>query len=361
MVQNLNINVQKYKHRIEYIDIAKGMGMLLVAWGHIMLSGWTNPFIYAFHIPLFFFISGMMFHRDRQGGFKNFLIKRIKTILLPYLTYSFITWGIWGSYNLLLHNTVESYWMPLLQTFIGQGSGGYLVHNVPLWFVTCLMVVEILYYFIDMLPEWLDVLMCIALTVLGYLMIEVWDERFELLPWNIEVACAAMIFYASGNMLIKHFRHDQLLQTCRKYKACAVVIAISLAVAVYFGSQSTGHVSMGSDLLGNNPLLFYFDAFCGTVMILIISSLLSFVGGIPLQGIKWIGENSFHVMALHNPIKGFVVVVVARGFQCSKELVENSYLYSGISFVITLIVTVVAVMMVRKLIKLICKTALKKW
>ncbi len=281
MVKETKSTMQRVKQRIEYIDIAKGIGMLLVVWGHIMIGGWTNPFIYAFHIPLFFFISGMMFRRNTQGGFKTFLIKRIKTIVLPYLFYSFISWGVWVAYNLLLHNTVESYVMPLVQTFIGQGSGGFLVHNVPLWFVTCLVVVEVLYYFIDMLPEWINAVVCIALSILGYLMIEVWNDAFELLPWSIEVAFAAMIFYASGNMLIKHLKHQQLIDICKKHKVCAIVITLGLAIVVFFGSQNTGHLSMGSDLLGSNPFLFYLDAFFGTAMILIFSILLSTAGGVP--------------------------------------------------------------------------------
>lgn len=82
-------------------------------------------------------------------------------------------------------------------------------------------------------------------------------------------------------------------------------------------------------------------------------------GGTLLHGIKWIGENSFRVMAIHNPVKGFVVVAVAHLFHCSKEIVENSYLYSGISFVVTLVVTVIAVIVIRKLVNLAHRQAHK--
>ena len=46
--------MQIMKNRISYIDIAKGIGIFLVIWGHIILSGPAYNIIYAFHMPLFF-------------------------------------------------------------------------------------------------------------------------------------------------------------------------------------------------------------------------------------------------------------------------------------------------------------------
>jgi fucose 4-O-acetylase-like acetyltransferase len=48
------------KNRFDYIDIAKAIGMLTIMWGHIA-TGNSVSFVYAFHIPLFFFLSGMVF------------------------------------------------------------------------------------------------------------------------------------------------------------------------------------------------------------------------------------------------------------------------------------------------------------
>ncbi len=64
-------------------------------------------------------------------------------------------------------------------------------------------------------------------------------------------------------------------------------------------------------------------------------------------------------MAIHNPVKGFVVVIVARVFHCSKEIVENNYIYSSISFVVTLAVTLAAVIVIRKMLELTRKPTYK--
>ena len=55
-------NRRKMKERIYWIDNAKVMGIYLVILGHLRLaSPFVTQVIYAFHIPLFFFLSGMLF------------------------------------------------------------------------------------------------------------------------------------------------------------------------------------------------------------------------------------------------------------------------------------------------------------
>lgn len=158
------------KKRLDYIDIAKALGMLTIMWGHIAV-GKSVTFVYAFHIPLFFILSGMVFTQNKYPDFKSFVKRRIQTLIIPYIIYSFITWAIWAMFSYVTHVKVESYWMPLLQTFIAQGSEGYLVHNVPLWFVSCLFVVELVYYWISKLPDVWNVIVCLLLAIMSHVLI----------------------------------------------------------------------------------------------------------------------------------------------------------------------------------------------
>ncbi|NLG15397.1 MAG: hypothetical protein GX561_14490 [Lentisphaerae bacterium] len=48
------------KKEIAYLHIAKALGIIAMVMGHCDLFG---NFVYQFHMPLFFFISGML-HRD---------------------------------------------------------------------------------------------------------------------------------------------------------------------------------------------------------------------------------------------------------------------------------------------------------
>ena len=121
--------------RYDYIDIAKGFGMLAVIWGHILTAGWSWVFVYSFDIPLFFLLSGMMYNNKKYNSLLKLVKNRVRTLLIPYALISVITWLIWLAYSIVCKAEVN-YFRPLLQTIIAQGSGGFMVHNVPLWFVS---------------------------------------------------------------------------------------------------------------------------------------------------------------------------------------------------------------------------------
>jgi fucose 4-O-acetylase-like acetyltransferase len=61
------------KQRIEYIDVAKGIGIILVAAGIFIYSAnggirdFAVSWIYSFHMPLFFFISGFLFTASNKN------------------------------------------------------------------------------------------------------------------------------------------------------------------------------------------------------------------------------------------------------------------------------------------------------
>lgn len=64
------------KNRFDYIDYAKSLTMFLIIWAHIRLGDRSNAFSYAFHIPLYFVISGMVFDKARYKGCGDFFKKK---------------------------------------------------------------------------------------------------------------------------------------------------------------------------------------------------------------------------------------------------------------------------------------------
>ncbi|WP_261379745.1 acyltransferase family protein [Bacillus licheniformis] len=80
--------------RIEWIDVSKGVGIILVVLGHTPTPDWLKTFIFAFHMPLFFFLSGLVYH-DGNMTFTSFLLKKIKTLLLPYFIFSVLAYLFW--------------------------------------------------------------------------------------------------------------------------------------------------------------------------------------------------------------------------------------------------------------------------
>ncbi len=97
------------KVRLHYLDYAKGIGIILVVLGHVMRGIDTaglpinesffrhmDALIYSFHMPLFFFVSGLFFvsSLSKAGNLERFSIQKAKLILYPYLIWSVIQTGI---------------------------------------------------------------------------------------------------------------------------------------------------------------------------------------------------------------------------------------------------------------------------
>ena len=346
--------------RLDYNDLAKALGMLTIMWGHIRLGDWSNSFVYAWHIPLFFFLSGMVFKKEKYADFKIFISKKVKSLLIPYAIFSLLTWIVWAAFAYVTHSSVESYWMPLAETVIAQGSGGFLVHNVPLWFVTCLFVMEVMYYFIASIKKAGIVIVTIGMAVISYCMITYFDGwDVTLLPWNIEVACLGLPIYAAGHLVVQKWGHQQMQDWVRGHKGMSLLLAIVFATIVMVGSHFNGSISFGHAEL-HNPLIAYACSFMGVAMMLIICMLLASTKACTenvkwMQWLKWFGRNSFTGMAIHNPIKGFACVIVGELMHCGSGAVSKNNLYSFFALIITLIATIAGIIvwnwLKRKLVK----------
>ena len=88
--------------RIEWIDIARGIGIVLVVYGHAIrgqISAHLYPasaaiklqdaLIYSFHMPLFFFLSGL-FIGKKSAANVQFFKSRMLLIAYPYIIWSII-------------------------------------------------------------------------------------------------------------------------------------------------------------------------------------------------------------------------------------------------------------------------------
>ena len=53
--------MEKTKQRIGWIDVTKGIAILLVILGHSLVGLKINDYIFAFHMPVFFITSGILF------------------------------------------------------------------------------------------------------------------------------------------------------------------------------------------------------------------------------------------------------------------------------------------------------------
>src|SRR3954451_22012656 len=89
--------------RIEWIDRARGIGIILVVVGHALLSTSTGAFardmIYAFHMPLFFFLSGLLAGRSQRDDLGHRAARLARTLLVPFAFFGVVTLAYHFAYD----------------------------------------------------------------------------------------------------------------------------------------------------------------------------------------------------------------------------------------------------------------------
>ncbi len=295
------INSRPQRH--DFLDVAKGIGILLVVFAHINYTPFLLTTIYSFHMPLFFFLSGMVFDSRRYANFGSFIKRKVQTLLCPYVLFFLIAVfcrllvQIVADANNINWQEFSSYFG---QMFLSQGS--LKQPNTPLWFVPCLMLLEIIYFWLSKCRKLLIVVVSVLLTFAGWLLdsgILLIDA--ESLPWSFDSAFFAIGFFALGNLLSKHICTIPEKINGKLYKKflCAAIFlliwAILIPLAIY-----NGKVSIGSKEL-KNGFIFYATGILGTLAILLLSIILK-----KNKFFEYCGKNSFTIMGIHWVIIGFL-------------------------------------------------------
>ena len=120
--------------RIEWIDLAKGMAIFLMVCGHTSIPANLSNWIWSFHMPLFFIVSGMLFYPNRYPSFSSFVTKRCRTLLLPWIVFTIVTVCYSPAESLRLlsgcHNLFALWFLPVI--FLTELIGFYIM-KIRFW------------------------------------------------------------------------------------------------------------------------------------------------------------------------------------------------------------------------------------
>lgn len=135
------------KKRDDSIDAMKGIGMFLMVVGHSSISHTLDHFIFSFHMPLFFFISGYFF---KIRPIKEEIINDTKHLLTPYAFTSTLLIFI-AFIQSAFSNFTEPYFQDKLVNCLAGGQPlieipiyGKTLELGPLWFLLALFWARIL-------------------------------------------------------------------------------------------------------------------------------------------------------------------------------------------------------------------------
>ena len=291
----------RLRTRLEHIDIAKGIGIVLVVFGHLSgiesIPHWltlSRSFIYQFHIPLFFFISGMFYKGDDAWG--AFLIKKTKRLYVPFVVANGLFLIIDVCLRCLSHEPVVlvdnlKHFVKVLLLLSVTPLGG------ATWFLKALFVIAILYKFLWQLSESRLFVLIICL-LLGF------SGTYIQPDYSASAIMVGLLFYCLGNN-VKLVNYQNV-----SYQKSTILALVFLSVLVLMCAVNNVDIAMG---IYQNRLLVFPGAVIGIIMILLISSMLSNVRIISKM-LSYLGQHTMSILIGH--FLAFKIVIVVQMLLC---------------------------------------------
>ena len=266
--------------RIDYIDLLKGIAIFGVIWLHsIGCPEWLTATLVN---STFFFLSGVFF---KVEPFSMFIKKKAKTLLIPFITFYLLSYP---------YRIVEHYWdfrtltdfdyLCIFDLFDVVGRSDYLFVNVPLWFLLCLFVVQILYYFLSKIPK-----SAIIILIILCMFFEDYISSIPT-PFMINNAIYWVGFFAVGNLcgrflikLVNVIRY-RLILLC-----CSLLVIIGLTILV-------------ENLTNDRIIEFAYRLKMFAVFGLLFAAGSFFDGWRILKPIRFLGLNSLALLCMHVPV-----------------------------------------------------------
>lgn len=228
--------------RKKEIDLARGIGILLVVLGHSNISSITHKFIYSFHMPLFFMISGYLYDEEKyKDNTLNFVKKKFNSYIVPYFYLCFINLFL-VSIELIKNNNLKKIFKHLIGIIYSRGTTEWLPNCSPLWFLTCIFCTEIIFYLINKKNnKWIYLLFCMVLGYLIYLNLTI------KLFWNIDTALISIVYIFVGNLIKKY----KILEKIK----CTMIIVL-LSIGIIFILLNNYNVDFDANEYGNIAFMY---------------------------------------------------------------------------------------------------------
>ena len=182
-------------NRIVWLDYGKALAIYLVVLAHTAIFKPVEAFIYTFHMPFFFFMSGYLFSFGKYPSYLQFAKRRFKQLIIPYVILNLITYLLWFFVLRKVGddaNEAVSVFSPLIAAAVVNAKA--MVHDVPLWFLAALFVVENLYYLLYKNKRYNIIVTSILFVIV------VINTTFNplRLPFCLDIALVALLFYRLG-------------------------------------------------------------------------------------------------------------------------------------------------------------------
>lgn len=314
------------KTRETWVDIAKGIGIILVIMGHANCPNLPHGIIYSFHMPLFFFLSGLFISRQCENNFRIYLKKNFKSLLLPYFYFNIISIAFYYTMSIMFHKEllIGNVQDNLIGIFVGMRFGSPYHH--VLWFLPCLFFAKMLAYPIFKLSKIQfgggKFLLAIVTLIIGLTYCK-WTKKP--LPMSFDASLIAVFFIVCGDYYMKY---QAIINKWIKKSGLLLILLSALFVFLNFDKVEMYNMSYGS----------WIPFICGSLSSILFICYLckqTFCSNKFLRIIMEYGKLSLIVFTMHYYC--LFIPITLKNRLLSNSLLWQDYIYWVISILLGLI------------------------
>lgn len=307
--------------RFNYIDFAKGIGILLVIIGHGLMNNFA---INVFHMPLFFFLTGLTFTPPSLENLEKFIIKKVNRILIPYIFFMIVS--------------------AVLELIIGKLSpDGPL--NGPLWFLDTLFTSLMIYAALHIIFKQKITLniICLLFPILAFVLTK-YTEVAKVFPFGLLRCLEATAYIHLGWFYNKYSANIRINRFLLLIVSTSLFILGVVCSYRFFDVQAA--TFLNARAYTYNLPLSLITAVSGIMMIVSLSEIIGMI-----KFVNWLGRNSLVVVCVHFPLLERLNYFC---FYCFTELGVTSMpikvLLAVCSYVVTIAFCCIAIWFCKKVI-----------
>lgn len=263
--------------RLNYLDYIKGVGILLVVLGHIYdVSHPVRIWIYSFHMPLFFIISGILIEHTniKNRDLKKIIISKFKHLIIPYICFELLAILI-----IMIQNDFSLF---SLKVNIAESILMYCKAGAT-WFLPCLFVAEVV--FIIMIKYINNKNINIMLSVLIFVI------PFILKIDNHYLIVILRCFTALGYISIGYFGYNLIINKEIDFKFIILLFLCNMSISYFNGFIDLWNLNF------KNPILYFLGSISGVLFIIY-----SFRKITESKILKYFGQNTIIIMGTQQVI-----------------------------------------------------------
>lgn len=192
------------KERVKWIDISKGIGIMLIILAHVMSGNfYFSASIFSFIMPFFVLMSGITFECSNSFEKIIFQMKKLtKKLLLPTIIFCIIRLSYYGYifrsfpfFLRLIIGLISVLLIPNGKDQVNELPGVYM-----LWFLLVLFFIKIIYDLVSFITKKRYMfIISLILSIIGVLL----GNKRIYLPFLIDISFSLFIFFNLGQILKK--------------------------------------------------------------------------------------------------------------------------------------------------------------